>query len=206
MGCVSSCRREEGPGFSISSCRCCCGRCCCCGMLAVVHQVSGKRNTSLHSTSVPQPVALFNITPPVVLFPEVSNTSSGSNAEQISLSSAHTNTDSGRTESPRFDTLGHAGETRLSSPQHVKELDVQKQTEAVSVAKAKSRFGSVESVLILPEDEESCAICLEDYDKENPRIDTVCEHHYHLGCILEWMERSDNCPICDKEVAFYESF
>ncbi|KVH95397.1 Zinc finger, RING/FYVE/PHD-type [Cynara cardunculus var. scolymus] len=38
------------------------------------------------------------------------------------------------------------------------------------------------------------------YDEENPKIITKCEHHFHLSCILEWMERSDTCPVCDQEM------
>ncbi|KAK1438611.1 hypothetical protein QVD17_04420 [Tagetes erecta] len=45
---------------------------------------------------------------------------------------------------------------------------------------------------------EECPTCLEEYDEENPKIITKCEHHFHLSCILEWMERSDTCPVCDK--------
>lgn len=37
-----------------------------------------------------------------------------------------------------------------------------------------------------------------EYVSENPRTITKCEHHFHLACILEWMERSDICPICDQ--------
>lgn len=48
------------------------------------------------------------------------------------------------------------------------------------------------------EEEDVCPTCLEDYDLENPRIITKCEHHFHLACILEWMERSNTCPICDQ--------
>uniref|UniRef100_A0A1D1Z5G7 RING-type E3 ubiquitin transferase n=1 Tax=Anthurium amnicola TaxID=1678845 RepID=A0A1D1Z5G7_9ARAE len=48
------------------------------------------------------------------------------------------------------------------------------------------------------EEEDVCPTCLEEYDTENPRIITKCEHHFHLSCILEWMERSDTCPICDQ--------
>ncbi|CAN6568176.1 unnamed protein product [Malus baccata var. baccata] len=50
------------------------------------------------------------------------------------------------------------------------------------------------------EDEDVCPICLEEYETENPKFITKCKHHYHLSCILEWMERSDACPICDQEV------
>ncbi|CAN4077694.1 unnamed protein product [Withania somnifera] len=55
--------------------------------------------------------------------------------------------------------------------------------------------------VILPPQEE-CPICLEEYDAENPKMSTKCEHHFHLSCILEWMERSDTCPVCDQETVF----
>ncbi|WOL13290.1 putative E3 ubiquitin-protein ligase RHB1A [Canna indica] len=48
------------------------------------------------------------------------------------------------------------------------------------------------------DEEDVCPICLEEYDSDNPLIMTKCEHHFHLSCILEWMERSDTCAICDK--------
>lgn len=53
-------------------------------------------------------------------------------------------------------------------------------------------------------EEEDCPICLEEYTEENPKMLTKCEHHFHLCCILEWMERSDTCPVCDKEMVFDE--
>jgi len=37
-----------------------------------------------------------------------------------------------------------------------------------------------------------------EYTPDNPKIITKCCHHFHLGCIYEWMERSDTCPICGK--------
>ncbi|KAL1558942.1 E3 ubiquitin-protein ligase-like protein [Salvia divinorum] len=55
------------------------------------------------------------------------------------------------------------------------------------------------------EDEDVCPTCLEEYTKENPKILTQCSHHFHLGCIYEWMERSDNCPVCGKVMAFDET-
>ncbi|PKA58792.1 E3 ubiquitin-protein ligase [Apostasia shenzhenica] len=48
------------------------------------------------------------------------------------------------------------------------------------------------------DEEDVCPTCLEEYDAENPRIITKCNHHFHLACILEWMERSNTCAICDK--------
>ncbi|KAA8547878.1 hypothetical protein F0562_004307 [Nyssa sinensis] len=48
------------------------------------------------------------------------------------------------------------------------------------------------------EDEDVCPTCLEEYTSENPKIITKCTHHFHLGCIYEWMERSESCPVCGK--------
>ncbi|KAK3284844.1 hypothetical protein CYMTET_7527 [Cymbomonas tetramitiformis] len=56
------------------------------------------------------------------------------------------------------------------------------------------------------EEEECCPTCLEEYTDDNPRIITKCSHHFHLGCIYEWMERSTRCPVCDKEMVFDENF
>ncbi|KAE9605389.1 putative transcription factor C2H2 family [Lupinus albus] len=54
------------------------------------------------------------------------------------------------------------------------------------------------------EEEDVCPICLEEYDVENPKNLTNCDHQFHLSCILEWMERSDSCPICDQDMIFDE--
>lgn len=55
------------------------------------------------------------------------------------------------------------------------------------------------------EDEEVCPTCLEEYTLENPKILTKCSHHFHLGCIFEWMERSESCPVCGKVMVFNET-
>ncbi|XP_024005541.1 E3 ubiquitin-protein ligase ATL6 [Eutrema salsugineum] len=47
---------------------------------------------------------------------------------------------------------------------------------------------------------DECPICLEEYESENPKLLTKCGHDFHLACILEWMERSEACPVCDKEL------
>lgn len=56
------------------------------------------------------------------------------------------------------------------------------------------------------EEEDVCPICLEEYDEENPRSITKCEHHFHLCCILEWMERSETCPVCDQVTLIDEMY
>ncbi|KAL4366494.1 hypothetical protein GQ457_05G005380 [Hibiscus cannabinus] len=47
-------------------------------------------------------------------------------------------------------------------------------------------------------------LCAE-YTRENPKIVTKCSHHFHLGCIYEWMERNEHCPVCGKVMAFDET-
>lgn len=178
-------------------------------MCAVVHPFSGKRDTtsSLRSVSVPPTTGLLDITPGGVLFPETSCASANTqHNEQINLSNSCANIANVEGGPESFDIIGGGGEAPLISSEQIKEHFFQKEKETFHVANKKSRrFGSIESILILPEDEDNCPICLEEYDKENPRIDTICEHHFHLCCILEWMERSDNCPMCDKEIVLYES-
>lgn len=60
-------------------------------------------------------------------------------------------------------------------------------------------------VITTSEDEDVCPTCLEEYTPENPKIVANCSHHFHLSCIYEWMERSDTCPVCGKEMEFCES-
>ncbi|KAK9266761.1 hypothetical protein L1049_012649 [Liquidambar formosana] len=54
------------------------------------------------------------------------------------------------------------------------------------------------------EDEDVCPTCLEEYTPENPKIIAQCSHHFHLGCIYDWMERSESCPFCGKWMMFDE--
>ncbi|CAJ2658409.1 unnamed protein product [Trifolium pratense] len=44
--------------------------------------------------------------------------------------------------------------------------------------------------------EDSCSICLESFTLHDPSTVTCCKHEYHLHCILEWSQRSKECPIC----------
>ncbi|KAM5581748.1 hypothetical protein ABKV19_010800 [Rosa sericea] len=49
----------------------------------------------------------------------------------------------------------------------------------------------------------SCAICLEDFaafevndQQEEPITGLPCRHHYHVHCIVQWLEFNHLCPIC----------
>ncbi|KAG6541960.1 hypothetical protein Mapa_016596 [Marchantia paleacea] len=66
-------------------------------------------------------------------------------------------------------------------------------------------MGRNESMTNLDMDDDVCPTCLDGYNTENPKITTACGHHFHLGCIYEWMERSKHCPMCHKEMIFSEN-
>lgn len=72
----------------------------------------------------------------------------------------------------------------------------------LSVTKTTTGVGNVYTS---SEDEDVCPTCLEEYTPENPKIITKCSHHFHLGCIFEWMERSESCPVCGKVMEFDET-
>ncbi|CAI9752766.1 unnamed protein product [Fraxinus pennsylvanica] len=82
-----------------------------------------------------------------------------------------------------------------------KECDL-KSTPRLSITKTTAGFAHINT---FSEDEDVCPTCLEEYSTENPKIITECSHHFHLGCIYEWMERSDSCPVCGKVMAFDET-
>ncbi|XP_019199548.1 PREDICTED: E3 ubiquitin-protein ligase RHF2A-like [Ipomoea nil] len=44
--------------------------------------------------------------------------------------------------------------------------------------------------------DDACSICLEAFPDNDPSSVTVCKHEFHLQCILEWGQRSSQCPMC----------
>jgi len=40
------------------------------------------------------------------------------------------------------------------------------------------------------------SICLEAFGDSDPATVTSCKHELHLQCILEWCQRSFQCPMC----------
>ncbi|MCE2055433.1 E3 ubiquitin-protein ligase rhf2a [Datura stramonium] len=44
--------------------------------------------------------------------------------------------------------------------------------------------------------DDACSICLEAFCESDPSTLTSCKHDFHLQCILEWHQRSSNCPMC----------
>ncbi|MED6183991.1 E3 ubiquitin-protein ligase rhf2a [Stylosanthes scabra] len=44
--------------------------------------------------------------------------------------------------------------------------------------------------------DDACSICLEDFCDSDPSTVTTCKHEFHFQCILEWCQRSSQCPMC----------
>ncbi|KAL6340590.1 hypothetical protein AAG906_010498 [Vitis piasezkii] len=44
--------------------------------------------------------------------------------------------------------------------------------------------------------DDACSICLEAFCDSDPSTVTSCKHEFHLQCILEWCQRSSQCPMC----------
>ncbi|XWS13591.1 hypothetical protein CRYUN_Cryun36dG0050800 [Craigia yunnanensis] len=63
---------------------------------------------------------------------------------------------------------------------------------AASSSSPPSSFGGT----INADFEDGCSICLEPFTVQDPATVTSCRHEYHLQCILEWSQRSKECPIC----------
>ncbi|GAB2232803.1 hypothetical protein Drorol1_Dr00011862 [Drosera rotundifolia] len=98
------------------------------------------------------------------------------------------------------ETISSGGKWNANCEDGAKET--KKSSVKLSTRKSVSEFAYVYSS---SEDEDVCPTCLEEYTPENPKIMTKCSHYFHLGCIYEWMERSENCPVCGKVMAFEES-
>ncbi|KAI3785494.1 hypothetical protein L1987_44613 [Smallanthus sonchifolius] len=46
------------------------------------------------------------------------------------------------------------------------------------------------------EDEEKCAICVEEYQADKLIGILPCKHTYHEECIKNWFKKKKECPIC----------
>lgn len=49
--------------------------------------------------------------------------------------------------------------------------------------------------------DDACSICLEEFIESDPSTVTGCKHEFHLQCILEWCQRSSQCPMCWQSIS-----
>lgn len=206
MGSTCSCYRR------ISLAGCCRHHGSCCGMCSVVCPFGGKRDAtaSLHSTSASQSAGLLERTSTGSLFPATLHTESNMQLQdQLDSSGPETYGTSNLNEfglQNHHQNRGSSGEPGMLVFEQYELKEGKKDVEDyLGPLKKTKGLENIDCVNFLAEDEDNCPICLEEYDLENPKIDTQCKHHFHLGCILEWMERSETCPVCDTDMVFNES-
>lgn len=50
-----------------------------------------------------------------------------------------------------------------------------------------------------------CSVCMEDFKLDEKVKQLPCDHHYHLDCIVPWLERHGTCPVCRKTLKGQDS-
>lgn len=54
------------------------------------------------------------------------------------------------------------------------------------------------------QDPDVCSICLDEFTADDPSNSTQCGHMFHLQCIMQWAQRSQECPMCFKALRLQE--
>lgn len=48
----------------------------------------------------------------------------------------------------------------------------------------------------IPNNDNTCSICLEDFSENKENIILECKHIYHEDCIIGWLNKDTSCPLC----------
>lgn len=52
-------------------------------------------------------------------------------------------------------------------------------------------------------DEDECSVCLEDFE-ENCKIRVLlCKHVFHEKCIMSWIFKKQQCPVCRTDMSIF---
>lgn len=70
----------------------------------------------------------------------------------------------------------------------------------VSYIRPKLKVITYESPENLPDNNCTCTICFDEYQKGSRIKLLPCNHHFHVECIDEWFNIKDSCPLCKKHV------
>ena len=54
-------------------------------------------------------------------------------------------------------------------------------------------------------EEDTCAICLDEFTEDDPGMETECGHVFHIQCLMQWRSRSDECPMCFQRVRLVDA-
>jgi hypothetical protein len=67
--------------------------------------------------------------------------------------------------------------------------------------------GTLENQKVVPFDaqefgvDDSCSICLEDFNASKEIRRTLCGHHFHSQCLKGWLQVNSGCPLCRTDLA-----
>lgn len=59
--------------------------------------------------------------------------------------------------------------------------------------------GPVDDMCITPAEDAMCCICLADYEDQDLLSRLWCGHHFHKGCLAEWLTLNKKCPLCKQD-------
>ncbi|RZC77853.1 hypothetical protein C5167_002057 [Papaver somniferum] len=79
-------------------------------------------------------------------------------------------------------------------------MDETKKTEKHLISPAAFVEGGVQDAC-----DDACSICLEAFTESDPSTVTTCKHEFHLQCILEWAQRSSQCPMCWQAISLKDA-
>ena len=43
-------------------------------------------------------------------------------------------------------------------------------------------------------------ICIEDYKNKEEIVMLLCNHYLHKKCLIKWLQRKRECPMCRQEI------
>ena len=50
-------------------------------------------------------------------------------------------------------------------------------------------------------EEDSCVICISNFERNETMIQLPCNHNFHTNCITGWLKNKRKCPICRKDAS-----
>lgn len=88
----------------------------------------------------------------------------------------------------------------LQVSEEVSEMEAAKKSDDSMTSPAAFVEGGVQEAC-----DDACSICLEDFSESDPSTVTNCRHEFHFQCILEWCQRSSNCPMCWQPISLKDA-
>ncbi|KAJ4706745.1 E3 ubiquitin-protein ligase [Melia azedarach] len=82
---------------------------------------------------------------------------------------------------------------RLASP--LRTLDNSEKQVVCGMGMESSNSNSTDELALQPEDSD-CCICLSQYVDGAELYALPCNHHFHCGCISQWLQINATCPLC----------